>query len=151
MKRRVLKFFLNFLVYVLIVVGVVWGLPELLSRQLGTEYPIAAITSGSMWPVLKEKDLVLIEAVEKAEIKVGDIVVWQNSLGFTIHRVVELKDSTLVTKGDANFIKDKPVRYMDIIGRTLAFRGKPARIPYLGFISVLGGKVGAKISNNESE
>lgn len=148
---RVLKFFFNTLVYVLIVVSIVWGLPSFLSWKLGTEYPIAAITSGSMWPALKEKDLVFIEAVEAEDLAVGDIVVWQNARGFTIHRIVKLDEDTLVTKGDANFKKDKPISYTDIVGRTVQFRGKSARIPYLGFISVLGGALGEKIANNEGE
>jgi len=138
------KFFLNLIVYVLIVVGIVWGLPTFLSWKLGTEYPIAAITSGSMWPVLKEKDLVFIKAVEREDIEVGDIVVWRNEKGFTIHRVVELRDATLITKGDANFKEDKPVKYEDVVGETVEVGDAPLRIPYLGFISIVGGKLGNK-------
>ena len=53
---------------------IIFGLPKFLSWSLDTPYPLASITSGSMWPALHEGDLVFIEGVEKDELKVGDIV-----------------------------------------------------------------------------
>mgnify|MGYP001617758227 FL=1 len=134
-------FLLNLLIYLAIVALIVWGLPQFLSWKLGTQYPIAAITSGSMWPALKEDDIVLIKKIPKEEIKVGDIVVWTNDKGFTIHRVVKLNPNTLVTKGDANFAQDPPVKYEEIVGRTVYWKdSKPLRIPYFGYIAVISGK-----------
>lgn len=134
------KFILNAVVYVAIVVGVLFGLPRFLAWKLNTPYPLAAITSGSMWPLLHEGDLVFIEGVKKEDIREGDIVVWRNPNGFTIHRVVHLNENTFVTKGDANFKEDDPVRYEDIIGRTYKIFGKDARLPYFGMITVYAGK-----------
>ena len=127
----------NLFLYVAIVVSIVFGLPKYLSWQFGTEYPMAAITSGSMWPVLHTGDFTLIRAVPQEIIAVGDIVVWKNEKGFTIHRVVKLDKDTLTTKGDANFTEDPPVRYQDVVGRVVMFFGKPTRIPYLGYISMI--------------
>lgn len=138
MLKRVLKITLETAIYAGIIVGILWGVPNLLSKNLGTEYPIAAITSGSMWPVLKQNDIVLIKAVPKEELAVGDVVVWQNERGFTIHRIVKLASTTLVTKGDGNFTEDDPIAYSDIIGRTVMLGSKPLRIPFLGSVSVLG-------------
>ena len=144
MLKRVLKIMLETGIYVGIVVGILWGVPNLLSKNLGTEYPIAAITSGSMWPVLKQNDIVLIKAVPKETLAVGDIVVWQNERGFTIHRITKLDTDTLVTKGDANFTSDDPIAYSDIVGRTVMFGKKPLRIPFLGAVSVLGRNLGSQ-------
>ena len=148
--RRLLKFILNIVIYAAIVGLIVWGLPKYLTKKLGTDYPIAAITSGSMWPALHIGDLVLIEAVKKEDLKIGDIVVWQNSKGppdgrvnFTIHRVKELRKNTLVTKGDGNFTDDEPVKYEDVIGRTVYRGEKPVRVPYMGYISVWAAKLRA--------
>ncbi len=136
---KAVRTILNFLVYIAIVGGIVWGLPQFLSWKFGTPYPIAAITSGSMWPILHEGDLIFIRAVPKNELNVGDVVVWQNDKGFTIHRIVKLEEKRLVTKGDANFKNDEPVAYAEVVGRTLVWsENKPVRIPYLGFISVFG-------------
>lgn len=115
---------------------VVWGLPRALSMWLKTQYPLASVTSSSMWPVLKRGDLILIEGVSKDDLTVGDIVVWKNTEGFTIHRVTVLNQKTLVTKGDGNFEDDAPVRYEDVVGRAFKIRGKPVRVPYLGFVTI---------------
>ncbi|HLB57487.1 MAG TPA: signal peptidase I, partial [Gammaproteobacteria bacterium] len=115
--RRLFKFLLNVSIYIAIVVALLYGLPRFLSWYLETSYPIAAITSGSMWPALRQGDLVFIQHVSREDLKVGDIVVWQNPNGFTIHRVKELRENGLVTRGDANFTDDPPVQYEDVIGR----------------------------------
>ena len=132
------KFIFNLIIYVLIVGGLVFGLPRLLSWSLNTPYPMAAITSGSMWPVLNEGDLVFIKGVPREVLKVGDVIVFRNESGpgFTIHRIVELDEKTLTTKGDANFDNDAPVKYENVIGRALTWGKGPAHIPYLGSITV---------------
>ena len=137
--RKTLKVFLNISIYVIIVVGTVYGLPKFLSWFLNTPYPMAAITSGSMWPALKEGDLIFIEGVAREELAVGDVVVYRNHDGgtFTIHRIAELHENELMTKGDANFNKDSPIAYEDVIGRAVAVRGRYVRLPHLGSITVM--------------
>ena len=71
----------------------------------------------------------------------GDIVVWSNPKGFTIHRIVKLSEKTLTTKGDANFKEDEAVRYEDLIGKAYRVGEKYVRIPYLGYISVISANV----------
>ncbi len=136
-KMRVMSHLVNLAVYVLIVAGIVFGLPNFLVWKLHTTYPMAAITSGSMWPVLKEGDLVFIEGVGATDIRVGDIIVYQNTTNhtLTIHRVTKLLPDMLTTKGDANFSEDLPVLYSNVIGRTYNIFGKPLHIHYLGSIT----------------
>lgn len=129
--------------YVLIIVGIAFGTPKILTYVMGTEYPIASITSGSMWPELKKGDMVMIQSVEKSELKVGDIIVYKNSegiskdnSGFTIHRIIELDKNSLRTKGDANEIPDSRIGYDKIIGRTVNWNNKPIRIPQIGNLSI---------------
>ena len=136
MMKRIGKFFLHLGIYIGIVVAVLFGLPRFLSWYLDTPYPMAAITSGSMWAALKQGDLVLIQGVKKEDLIVGDIVVWQNPQGFTIHRVAKLTEDAAATKGDANFAEDKPVSYDDVVGRTVRALGRDIRLPYFGMISV---------------
>jgi len=135
--KKIIKEILGWIVYIAILAGLVFGIPKGLAYLLKTNVPMAAITSGSMWPSLKRGDLILIKGVEgKNDIKIGDIVVFKNPKGFTIHRVVEMKDTTLVTKGDANNVNDNPVSYDELIGKTVNVGEKPFRIPMLGMVSV---------------
>lgn len=141
-KKKRKKLILDVLIYFIIIFGIIYGLPKLLVFALDTQFPMAAITSGSMWPVLKEGDLVLIQGVERGEYDVGDIIVFQSRVNntLTIHRVVKLGENKITTKGDANFGEDAPVDYSDVIGKTFNLRGKPVRIPYLGSITVFASK-----------
>src|SRR3989338_6164234 len=119
--RRLFKFLLNVSIYIAIVVALLYGLPRFLSWYLETPYPIAAITSGSMWPELREGDIIFIQGnIEKSELGIGDVIVYRNKDGstFTIHRIVALGDDTLTTKGDANFDPDSPIEYEQVVGRT---------------------------------
>lgn len=140
MTQKIIKILINLTIYAAIVAGILFGLPKFLVWYMGTPYPIAAITSGSMWPVLKTGDLVFIQRVEKSDLAIGDIVVWQNPQGFTIHRIVKLDADTVTTKGDANFTEDEPVAYADIVGRTYQIFGRNARVPYFGMITVYAHK-----------
>lgn len=145
--NRAVKFILNLVIYLAIVGGLIFGLPRLLTWALKTPYPMAAITSGSMWPVLNEGDLVFIQGGRKLEdLKVGDIIVWRappaagrgaDGQGFTIHRIAKLNGSQITTKGDGNFNEDPVIEYDQVIGRALTWRDKPVHIPYLGSITVL--------------
>lgn len=136
--RKIVKSILGWILYIAILAGLIYGLPKGLVYVLKTDYPMASITSASMWPTLKKGDLVLIKGIEdKNNIELNDIVVYRNEKGFSIHRVVKLNENTLITKGDANNVNDSPVEYNQIIGKILNFRNKPLRIPFLGMVSVL--------------
>ena len=135
--KKFLKILKEIVIYLLIVAALIYGLPKFLAYSLDTEYPMASITSSSMWPALKQGDLVLIKGVDKQELAIDDIVVYSNENGFTIHRIVKLDENSLVTRGDANNVNDNPIKYEQVIGRVVKFRDKPLRIPYFGMISVL--------------
>lgn len=155
-KKSPLRIFLGWLVYLVFLAALVWGTPYALSKILHTPYPIAAITSGSMWPALKQGDVTLIQgASSRNDIKVGDIAVYKNltdanekviflsatgaeqGASFTIHRVVRLEANDFITKGDANDVEDSPVDYGQLVGKAFTIGGNPIRIPYLGEISMM--------------
>lgn len=136
--KKIIKDIIGWILYVAVLIGLIYGIPKALTFALKTTYPMASITSGSMWPVLKKGDLIFIKGVEgKDNIKVGDIIVYRNPKGFTIHRVIEMKEETLVTKGDANNVSDNPISYDEIIGKTFNINNKPFRVPLLGNVSIL--------------
>jgi signal peptidase len=137
-NKRILKSLLGWTIYLVVLVSLVYGIPKFMAYVLETPYPMAAITSGSMWPVLKKGDMVLIKGINsKDDIKIGDIVVYKNSRGFTIHRVTKMNEETVITKGDANNISDMPVSYEEIMGKTVNIGQKPLIIPLLGNVSIL--------------
>jgi len=130
------KSIIETLIYIIIMAALAVGTPKALCYVFDTKYPVASITSGSMWPALKKGDIVLMEGVKRSDLKTGDIVVYRNKKGFTIHRIIELNEKTLKTKGDANNISDSPVKYEDVIGKTVNVFEKPFRIPKLGNVTI---------------
>lgn len=138
---KTIKNIAGWMLYFTALALLIYGIPKAMSYALNTPYPMASITSGSMWPALKTGDLVFIQGLSsKTDIKIGDIIVYKNQKGFTIHRVIKLNEGTVVTKGDANNVNDVPVKYEEVVGKALTYKNSPIRIPNLGSISILMNK-----------
>ena len=136
--NKILKQTISWTLYFALLFGLVFGVPKGLAYVLKTPYPMASISSSSMWPALKRGDLVFIKGVgHKNELEIGDIVVYKNIKGFTIHRVVRLNDNTLTTKGDANNTFDAPISYTEVVGKAVKIGDRTIRLPLVGNISLL--------------
>ena len=101
-------------------------------------YGAYVIVSGSMEPIIKVRDAVLIKRVPEEEIKVGDVITYESRdesfYGILItHRVTGIKEENgkkiFITKGDHNQTIDKlPVNGNQIYGKVIM------RIPKIGYI-----------------
>jgi signal peptidase I len=120
--------------YVIVTVGLIMFIPAALSRVLHTPYPLAVVTSGSMWPTFKAGDLVLVKGVNGDVLGVSDIAVYKHENGFAIHRVIKKNEKNFITKGDANTSEDAPVSYNQLVGRAVEIGGRPLKIPFIGSI-----------------
>ena len=139
---------LGWLLYLCIIGGAVVLGPSVLGWALGTEYPMAAISSGSMWPELKVGDVVLLKGVDTIDdVKVGDIVAFRHEKGFAIHRITSIDGDQITTKGDANTKIDEPIQIENIIGKVPTVAGLLVKVPYVGNLSFLLGP----LLNNTNE
>lgn len=104
---------------------------------LGNE--IMVVLSGSMSPTFNTGSIVAVGHTPFEDIKVGDIVTFKNEDNLTVtHRVMELKDGKLITKGDANNgIDSVPVTADRLIGKV------QYSVPLIGYlIDFIQSKVG---------
>ena len=85
------------------------------------------VGSDSMAPAIKRNALVYVNTKIK-KIDIGDVVAIDTGGIPLLHRVVELGENYIITKGDANVTSDAPRTFEDIIG-VVVFH-----IPYLGII-----------------
>ncbi len=145
--KKIILGFTKLIAYLAFVAVAVYYTPKILSKKLGTPYPLATITSGSMWPVLQTNDLILMKGISGSQAQVGQIIVYKNAGGFTIHRLIRRENGKLITKGDANDIEDKPVAESEVVGRAVYIKNKPLRIPYLGMVAKNVGPGMQKIQN----
>jgi signal peptidase len=131
--RRVLIDILAILAVIILVTGVYFGFRV----ALATPNPWVAVASESMKPALEVGDLVIVQGTPAAEIKEGEIIVF-NMMGentYTIHRVItkeRLADGTFRfrTKGDATPEDPNWIPEQSVHGRVLY------RIPYIGWIAL---------------
>lgn len=84
----------------------------------------AVVVSGSMEPVFHENDMIIYQEHAKEDYELGDIVVYVRDKGtedeiLITHRLIGISEEQLITKGDANTISDKPVRWEQLVGRVV--------------------------------
>ncbi len=134
--RKVIRRTGGWLLYFGVLALLIFGTPKALSYLLDTQYPIAAITSGSMWPVLKKGDLALVCGVQAENILVNDVVIFPIEEGVLgIHRVVRINGNQIITKGDANTREDQPISREAVIGRLCTLGQYNVRIPKFGMLA----------------
>lgn len=92
------------------------------------------IRGGSMQPILRAGDVVIVRPCDPEKIQIGDIVLVNNSEKWVMHRVIEIKQSSgaleFTTKGDANKIADQPITLRQVNGKAIL------KIPKIGWLSL---------------
>lgn len=80
-------------------------------------YSLLEVVSGSMEPKISKGDMIVIDTKIK-KYKEKDIVTFKDSNGsFVTHRILEINDDEVITKGDANNTIDDPINLDDIVGK----------------------------------
>lgn len=131
-----------------IVVG--FNLRSILSAITGSEAPIAVVRGASMYPLLREGDVVFSYRKPPESIGVGDVIIYEGSAGkLIIHRVVDVKvingEYYYVTKGDNNLMVDivefsgpnrAGVPYERVKGVVASIGDFVVKVPYIGYLSI---------------
>ena len=123
------------IIYLFLGFIIAYGVNIALSFGLATPTPVVAVFSNSMVPTFYRGDMMIVYG--EKNIEVGDVVVF-DSLDKKypiIHRIVEIRDGGIITKGDNNPSTDEGkwgVIPMDNI------HGKAfLKIPLLGWVKIL--------------
>lgn len=111
------KLLLVFLIFILLKVSY--------SKFIKKEYPVKlfgmsflVVVTGSMEPEIETGELIVIKEIDKY--KIGDIVTYVDQDNFLItHRIVDLKDKNMVTKGDNNNLLDEEIALKSIKGKVI--------------------------------
>ncbi len=110
-----------------------------MGRVMGFPVAIIIVSGRSMEPTLHVGDIVV---GVKEPFKVGDIVIWCAGPTYcVVHRVVELRDGIVVTKGDNNPAPDPPVPESLVKYRVVTivrnYEWLPVVLTVLGFYAYL--------------
>ena len=112
----IIAFFLNF--YFIIQSKYIQGIPYI--NYFG--YTFFIIDSSSMYDTLEENDLIIVKITDN--INLNDIVSFKQDNNIITHRVVEINDDIIITKGDYNNYKDEPIKKDQIIGKVIKIKKK---------------------------
>lgn len=108
----------------------------------GSPFPLNVVVSSSMNPSLQRGDIVPWIPCKVGDAKIGDVVVYKSIYGnMIIHRVVEIKNGKLITRGDANNYTDQsgphipelPIGEKQFYGKAVMIGKQPLKIPFAGY------------------
>lgn len=127
---------LNRILSLLLIIVILFALFMVVSNAINKGETVAfgskfmVVLSGSMSPTFDTGSLIAVKAIEFSDIKAGDIVTFKDIDGKIVtHRVTEIKNGNLVTKGDGNDSEDMtPVTADRVIGKAYFW------LPYLGYL-----------------
>jgi len=134
----------------LVVLLVFLALNAALREMTGTSSPLAVVRGRSMYPLLREGDVIFLEKKAPSEIEVGDVIVYRSLKGgLIVHRVIRVinADGTYYfqTKGDNNSLDDRFLNEYDmgigvredrVVGVAAKVGESVVKIPYLGSLSL---------------
>ena len=122
MIRKIKEIFLK-VIYILITIYLLIFIPSFWGHK-----PLVVI-SGSMEPVLKVGGILYYHEERINNFDKNDILVYELNEHIISHRIVEISDSTFLTKGDANQSVDTYfVDKNQVLGK-----GTDWSIPYIGY------------------
>lgn len=84
-------------------------------------YSMFEVQTESMEDEILAGDWIVVKLTNK--VKLDDIITYELNGTYITHRVIEVYNSTFITKGDANTGKDDPVDQSQIIGKTVKVLG----------------------------
>lgn len=107
---------------------------------VGQPVGLGYVTGDSMEPTLERGDGFVAVPAPLADVTEGDVAVYENDVGLTTHRVVEVTEEGYVTRGDANPFTDQRdgdavITDDEIVATALRVGGGVVVVPGLGSVS----------------
>ena len=119
--NKIFQIFIDFLVFIISIL-ILFSLYNIISIKILNKpytnlfcFSIFEIATVSMEPTLNVKDMVIVKITK--DIKVNDIITYEEDGNLITHRVIDIKNDTITTKGDANNSLDVKVPKEKIVGK----------------------------------
>ena len=119
-----IKKILNIAIYIIIFVIIILLLYSIIQKNVTGEkytnlfgYTILEVVTGSMSGTLEIGDGIMVQLT--SDIKEEDIIVYKKEENLITHRLIEMEEDKLITKGDANNVQDEPITKDCVIGKVI--------------------------------
>ena len=81
----------------------------------------------SMYPLIKEREDIL-RIVKSDAFKKGDIILFKSEIDhYVLHRILKIKKDKIITAGDHNPRKDKPINQEQVLGKLVSIKKKDGK------------------------
>ena len=122
-KINIIGFVLNILIIIISVITIV-GIYYMVQIKILKKnyanifgYTFFEVATGSMADTINIGDVVIVKIND--EIQENDIIVYQEENSFITHRIIEINEESIITRGDANNSEDKPIQKSQILGKVI--------------------------------
>ena len=110
------------IIFVSLVVGFnlyTWNAQSLMGNTLPMPfgYGAAVVLTGSMEPTIHANDVILV--AEQPTYAENEIAVYQSGSILVVHRILDITDGMVTTKGDANNAPDAPIELSAVKGKVV--------------------------------
>lgn len=118
---KIAELILNFLVVCIVIVllfaGFYFFQTKIQKKDYANIFGYTAfeVSTGSMGETLQVGEVILVKITDK--VKENDIIVFEDDKNFITHRLLEINEDKLITKGDANNSEDKPIDREQVVGK----------------------------------
>lgn len=83
-------------------------------------YTVFQVATGSMAQTINVGDIVIVQIKkENTDFEKDDIIVFKQNNYIITHRIVDINEGKIITKGDANNTIDEPITKENIIGKVV--------------------------------
>lgn len=118
---RILGRIIFFLIAVFVILNLILLVQKIQNKPASIfGYKVFVVISGSMEPNIHVGDIVITKNVDASDIKVGDVITFNNDKYTITHRVIDIIQNEEIyykTKGDHNSVADKDlIKYNNIEG-----------------------------------
>lgn len=80
-------------------------------------YSIAIVCGISMYPKIEDGDILIVK--HNDNYVNGNVICFKDENKIIVHRIININDDKILTKGDYNKIPDKPITKNQIIGKVI--------------------------------
>ena len=121
--EKVINIILNILIFIFAIFLLISIYNNIQVKILGNDYSsffgysMFEVQTGSMSKAIEAGDMIVVK--KEDDIEINDIITFKQGNDFVTHRVVEIYNDTLVTRGDANNTKDDPITKSQVVGKVV--------------------------------
>jgi len=104
-----------FFIFILILICFLWSV---FKTKNCCGYSIAIVQGNSMYPQLYDGDFLILK--HDTCYYVDDIICFKDKQNLNIvHRIIDINENKIITKGDFNKLEDEPINKNQIIGKVV--------------------------------